>query len=118
MTQPTKDPSTAVAALLDMIKTYALSHLCVIATAAIPESVGTEKERAQLVLDFAGQTGATLTETHEQLRADLTLGEWPGSALLQVYTKIAHPEVATRYIPTVREALEQAFGPMHPEPTR
>lgn len=118
MTQPTKNPSTAVAALLDMIKTYALSHLCLIVTSSIPESVGTEKERAQLVLDFAGQTGATLSETPDKLQADLTLGEWPASAILQVYTPIAHPEVASRYIPTVREALEQAFGPMHPEPTR
>lgn len=113
------DPASAVAALLELVTRYAFPNLYVLSTMTITSNMGTEPERAQRVLDFAGETGATVRETGDQLSATLAIGDGLHVfAQLTVATPIEAPEVATRYAPrpTVADALEQAFGPMQPEP--
>jgi hypothetical protein len=91
------DPTELVDALAAMVATYALPSLYAIVSCRLPETAGTELERAQRVMTFAGETGATLTETNDTLSATLELGRWPAVAHVTLSTGIAAPEVARRY---------------------
>lgn len=103
LTTAIANPGELVDALAALVSTYALPSLYLILSTTLPEASGSEAERAQRIMTFAGETGATLTETVDELSARLEIGRWPAVANLTLSTKIKAPEVARRYVDVAPE---------------